>query len=77
MESNLIQNYDGVACLELTVDFIIHLQINREIYWEGEGVDEVGKEKGTDIVRVKVSHISVIYVLTYSHNQIYDVLIKL
>ncbi|PIO54531.1 hypothetical protein TELCIR_24105, partial [Teladorsagia circumcincta] len=23
--------------------------------WEGEGVDEVGKEKGTDIVRVKIN----------------------
>lgn len=23
--------------------------------WEGEGVNEIGKEKGTDIVRVKVN----------------------
>ncbi|XP_064087162.1 GDP-mannose 4,6 dehydratase-like isoform X2 [Macrobrachium nipponense] len=30
-------------------------EIGREIYWEGSGVDEVGKEKGSDIVRVKVN----------------------
>ena len=29
--------------------------INREIEWRGSGVDEVGVEKGTDIVRVKVN----------------------
>jgi len=29
--------------------------IGKEIVWEGSGVDEVGKEKGTDIVRVKVN----------------------
>ncbi|KAK7075999.1 hypothetical protein SK128_022000 [Halocaridina rubra] len=30
-------------------------EIGREVYWEGSGVDEVGKEKGSDIVRVKVN----------------------
>lgn len=30
-------------------------EIGREIYWEGTGVDEVGKEKGSDAVRVKVN----------------------
>ncbi|KAK6013733.1 GDP-mannose 4,6-dehydratase [Ostertagia ostertagi] len=30
-------------------------EIGMELKWEGEGVDEVGKEKGTDIVRVKVN----------------------
>lgn len=29
--------------------------VGREIVWEGKGVNEVGKEKGTDIVRVKVN----------------------
>jgi GDPmannose 4,6-dehydratase len=29
--------------------------VGREIVWEGEGVDEVGKEKATGIVRVKVN----------------------
>jgi GDPmannose 4,6-dehydratase len=29
--------------------------IGREIEWRGKGVDEVGVEKGTDIVRVKVN----------------------
>jgi GDPmannose 4,6-dehydratase len=29
--------------------------IGKEIVWEGEGVNEIGKEKGTGIVRVRVS----------------------
>lgn len=29
--------------------------VGKEIEWKGEGVDEVGVEKGTDIVRVKVN----------------------
>jgi GDPmannose 4,6-dehydratase len=29
-------------------------EINKEIEWEGTGVDEVGKEKGTDIIRIKI-----------------------
>ena len=29
--------------------------IGKEITWEGEGDHEVGKEKGTDIVRIKVN----------------------
>lgn len=29
-------------------------EIGKEIVWEGEGVDEVGKEKDTGIVRVKI-----------------------
>lgn len=29
--------------------------IGKEIEWEGSGVNEVGKEKGTDIVRVRVN----------------------
>lgn len=29
--------------------------IGRNIVWEGEGIDEVGKEKETGIVRVKVN----------------------
>lgn len=29
-------------------------EIGKEIIWEGEGVDEVGKEKDTGIVRVKI-----------------------
>ncbi|XP_019869349.1 GDP-mannose 4,6 dehydratase [Aethina tumida] len=29
--------------------------VGKEIVWEGEGVDEVGKEKDTEIVRVKVN----------------------
>jgi GDPmannose 4,6-dehydratase len=29
--------------------------VGREIEWEGEGVQEIGKEKGTDIVRVRVN----------------------
>ncbi|XP_021951547.1 GDP-mannose 4,6 dehydratase isoform X2 [Folsomia candida] len=29
--------------------------VGREISWEGEGVNEIGKEKGTDIIRVKVN----------------------
>lgn len=29
--------------------------VGKEIVWEGEGVDEVGKEKGTNTVRVKVN----------------------
>lgn len=29
--------------------------VDREIVWEGAGVNEVGKEKGTGIVRVKVN----------------------
>lgn len=29
--------------------------INREIVWEGEGINEVGKEKDTGIVRVRVN----------------------
>ena len=28
--------------------------IDKEIVWEGEGDTEIGKEKGTDIIRVKV-----------------------
>ncbi|CAF1524637.1 unnamed protein product [Adineta ricciae] len=27
-------------------------EIGQEIFWEGEGIDEVGKEKGTNITRV-------------------------
>ncbi|CAF0762728.1 unnamed protein product [Didymodactylos carnosus] len=30
-------------------------EIGKDIVWEGEGVNEIGKEKGTDIVRVKVN----------------------
>ncbi|KHJ87010.1 GDP-mannose 4,6-dehydratase [Oesophagostomum dentatum] len=30
-------------------------EIGMELVWEGKGLDEVGKEKGTDIVRVKVN----------------------
>ncbi|EYC33778.1 hypothetical protein Aduo_011342 [Ancylostoma duodenale] len=30
-------------------------EIGMELEWEGEGIDEVGKEKGTGIVRVKVN----------------------
>ncbi|XP_042207325.1 GDP-mannose 4,6 dehydratase-like isoform X2 [Homarus americanus] len=30
-------------------------EIGQEIYWEGSGVDEIGKEKGTDVVRVTVN----------------------
>ncbi|XP_053650165.2 GDP-mannose 4,6 dehydratase isoform X1 [Cherax quadricarinatus] len=30
-------------------------EIGKEIYWEGSGVDEVAKEKGTDIVRVTIN----------------------
>lgn len=30
-------------------------EIGREIYWEGSGVDEVGKEKGSDVIRVTVN----------------------
>ena len=29
--------------------------VNKEIVWEGEGVNEVGKEKDSGIVRVKVN----------------------
>lgn len=29
-------------------------EIDREIIWEGKGVDEIGKEKGTGIVRIKI-----------------------
>jgi len=29
-------------------------EIGREIVWEGTGTDEVGKEKGTNIVRIKI-----------------------
>ena len=29
--------------------------IDKEIVWEGEGDTEIGKEKGTDIIRVKVN----------------------
>lgn len=29
--------------------------IGKEITWQGTGLDEVGIEKGTDIVRVKVN----------------------
>lgn len=29
--------------------------IGKEIVWEGAGINEVGKEKGTGIVRVKVN----------------------
>ena len=29
-------------------------EINRELVWEGEGVNEVGKEKDTGIVRIKI-----------------------
>lgn len=29
--------------------------IGKEIVWEGEGINEVGKEKSTGIVRVKVN----------------------
>ena len=29
--------------------------VNRKIIWEGEGIDEIGKEEGTGIVRVKVN----------------------
>ena len=31
------------------------LQIGKEIIWEGSGVDEVGKEKDTGTVRIKVN----------------------
>jgi len=31
------------------------LCVNKTIRWEGEGVEEVGIEEGTDIVRVKVN----------------------
>ncbi|XP_076044381.1 GDP-mannose 4,6 dehydratase [Oratosquilla oratoria] len=30
-------------------------QIGREIEWEGKGVNEVGREKGTGIVRIKIN----------------------
>lgn len=30
-------------------------EIGKELVWEGEGVNEVGKEKETDIVRVKIN----------------------
>ncbi|CAD5218372.1 unnamed protein product [Bursaphelenchus okinawaensis] len=30
-------------------------EVGKEIVWEGEGVEEIGKEKDTDIVRVKVN----------------------
>lgn len=30
-------------------------QIGREIYWEGSGVDEVAKEKGSDAIRVTIN----------------------
>ena len=29
--------------------------IGKEITWEGEGDHEIGKEKGTDIIRIKVN----------------------
>ena len=29
--------------------------VGREIIWEGEGVEEVGREKGTGTIRVKVN----------------------
>lgn len=29
--------------------------VGKEIVWEGSGVDEVGKEKESDVVRVKVN----------------------
>lgn len=29
--------------------------VGKKIVWEGEGLNEVGKEEGTDIVRVKVN----------------------
>ena len=29
--------------------------IGKEIIWEGEGDHEIGKEKGTDIIRIKVN----------------------
>lgn len=31
------------------------LQVGREIYWEGSGVDEVAKEKKTGIIRVTIN----------------------
>ncbi|CAJ0928624.1 unnamed protein product, partial [Mesorhabditis belari] len=31
------------------------LEINKEIVWEGEGVNEVGREKDTGVIRVKVN----------------------
>uniref|UniRef100_A0AC34Q9K2 GDP-mannose 4,6-dehydratase n=1 Tax=Panagrolaimus sp. JU765 TaxID=591449 RepID=A0AC34Q9K2_9BILA len=30
-------------------------EIGREIVWQGEGVDEIGLEKGTEIVRVRIN----------------------
>lgn len=30
-------------------------QIGREIYWEGSGVDEVAKEKGSNAIRVTIN----------------------
>lgn len=36
----------GVWCLS---------QIGKEIYWEGSGLDEVGKERDTGVVRVSIN----------------------
>lgn len=38
-------------------DFVVAAfrEVGREIVWEGEGVDEVGKDKETGVVRVRVS----------------------